>query len=183
MLGTSKSTDGKYVNVSTKKMQITNIVSTAHLNTRLDLAKIAKENINIIYDPSKFGAASWRHRKIHGTLQIFPNGKLIHLGPPACKKPRVYIRQYARILQKQGYAVRLSPVRLVCMSAVYKLSGPIRLESIPHSSYHPEVINTAITRRAGNTYSIFHTGTVIIAGITNVTSVYPYLLELELLCE
>ncbi len=164
-------------------MRITNIVSTSHLNTRLDLAKIANDNCNIIYDPSKFCAASWRHRNIHGTLQIFPNGKITHLGPPARKKPRVYIRQYARLLQKQGYAVKLSPVRLVCMSATYKLSGPINLDSIPNSSFHPEIINTAITKRDGNTYSIFHTGTVVITGITRVASVYPLLLELEIFCE
>ncbi len=163
-------------------MRITNIVSTSHLNARLDLVKIANENFDIVYNPSKFCAASWSHRKIHGTVQLFPNGKITHLGSPGVRKPRVYIRQYARILQKQGHDVKLSPIRLVCMSAVYKLSGPINLDRVPGGCFHPEIINTAVTKRNGNTYCVFHTGTIVITGITSRSSVYPFLLELELSC-
>lgn len=162
-------------------MRITNIVSVSSVNTRLDLMKICRENTNIVYNPQKFTAATWRHKKIHGTLLIFPNGKITHLGPPTGESPRVHVRRYARVLHKQGHPVRLSPIRTVSMSGVHQLAGPIDLYDIPGSSYEPELINAAILKRDGVTLNIFYTGKVIITGIRHIDSVYPILLELELL--
>ena len=162
-------------------MRITNIVSVSHVNTRLDLSKITHDNVNIVYNPTKFTAATWRHKKIHGTLLLFPNGKIIHLGPPGKEPPRLYIRRYARILHKQGWSVQLSPIRTVCRSAEHQLSGPVNLYDIP--GFEPEIINAAILKKESLTFNIFYTGKVIITGIKNTNSVYPILLELELLTE
>lgn len=162
-------------------MRITNIVSYSTVNTGLDLNNICNENANIVYNPNKFPAATWRHKKIHGTVLLFPNGKITHLGAPGPEPPKVYIRRYVRILHKQGHPVRLSPIRVACMSGVHQLSDPIRLFAIPGSSYEPEIINAAILKRSCGTFNIFHTGKVIITGIKNLDAVYPVLLELELL--
>ena len=162
-------------------MRVTNIVSASSVNTRLDLLKIARDNTNIVYNPQKFTAATWRHKKINGTLLLFPNGKITHLGPPGTEPPRIYIRRYIRILHKQGHPVRLSPIRLACMSAVHQLSGQINLYNIHGSSYDPEIINAAILKRGSLTFNIFYTGKVIITGIKSTDSVYPILLELELM--
>ena len=86
----------------------------------------------------------------------------------------------ARILQKQGFAINLSPLKRACRSAVYQLAGPIDLYKIP-GHYEPEVINTAIVRRGSLTFSVFHTGKVIITGVQQLNKVYPVLLELEIL--
>ena len=167
-------------------MRVTNIVSSSHVNTRLDLSRIASENTNIIYYPQRFSAATWRHSRIHGTLLLFPNGKLVHLGSPGPKEPRVYIRRYVRILQKQKYPVHLSPVKLVCMSATHELSGKINLCDVaqlcPCTTYEPEFINTAIVKRPECTVCVFHTGTLVITGLKDPEAAYPIVLELELIC-
>ena len=159
-------------------MQITNIISTATVNIPLDLAQIARDNTNIVYTTRPFSTIVWRHRKINGTLQIFSNGKLTHLGKPDGVSPHIHIRRFVRILQKQGHPVRLSPIKRVCMSAVHQLSGHIDLSTI--GSYDPEQINATFLRRGPTTFSIFHTGKVVITGIQNIDAVYPVLLELEL---
>lgn len=167
-------------------MRITNIITTTHLNTRLDLSRLAIENAHITYNPQKFSAASWRHPQIHGTLVIFPNGKLIHLGPPNIQDPSVYIMMYVDILQKQGYTVHLSPIKRVSMSATHKLSGPIKLSEValncPCATYEPEFINMAIVKRPECTVCVFHTGTLVITGLKTPSGAYPIALELELLC-
>ena len=168
-------------------MRITNIVTTSHVNARLDLLQIARENTNIVYNPRRFSAATWRHKAIHGTLLLFPNGKLIHLGAPGPDEPRSSIRRYARILQNQKHTIRLSPCKLVCMSATHKLSGPIDLHEItqfcPGSSYEPECINAAIIKRPECTVCVFHTGTLVITGLKDPDAAYPVILELELVCQ
>ncbi len=165
-------------------MIITNIVSTANLNTTLDLRRLALENSNVIYNPQRFTGATWRHKKINGTLRLFPNGKLIHLGRPDAEKPRRHIRRFARILQKQNHPVHLSQVRLVTMSAVHKLSGRVDLPCVAqmmNGSYEPELINAVIVKRTGYTLCVFPTGTINITGIRSTDPIYPILLELELL--
>jgi TATA-box binding protein (TBP) (component of TFIID and TFIIIB) len=152
------------------------------MNTTLDLRRIALDNTNTIYCPQIFSAVTWRHHKIHGTLQIFSNGKLIHTGKPVSEEPRVHIRRYVRILQKQDHPVRLTSIRLVCMSATHKLSGKIDLCTIPGSSYEPELFNAAILKRDSCTLCVFRTGVVVITGLRHPDSAYPILLELELYC-
>ena len=162
-------------------MEVTNIISTTTVNTPLDLARIAKENTNIIYNPRHFPCAVWRHRKINGTIQLFPNGKITHLGKPGKEPPKVHIRRFARILQKQGHSVQLSPIKTVCMSAVYYLSKSVNLHTLP--SYEPEVLNAAFIKHKACTFCIFHSGKVIITGIRNIRTIYPALLELELMVQ
>jgi transcription initiation factor TFIID TATA-box-binding protein len=167
-------------------MKITNIVSTTSVNTNLDLVRITQENDDIIYNPQRFTAAVWRHKRINGTLMLFSTGKIVHLGKPDDQEPRVHIRRYARILQKQNHPIQLSPVRLVCMSTVYRLSGKIDLMAVAqqyNGSYEPEVLNAAILKRRPFAVSVFHTGTLIFTGVTNASldDAYGLALELELL--
>lgn len=169
------------VNIS---MHITNVVSTTTVNTCLDLQRIVLQNSDIVYRPQRFTAAVWRHKRINGTLLVFPNGKLIHLGRPDGEAPRVHIRRYARILQKQNHPVQLSPIRLVTMSAVHKLSGPVDPRVVAqelNGTFEPELINTVIVKRPGYTLSIFYNGTVVITGLRDPDLIYPAFLELELL--
>jgi len=160
-------------------MFITNLVSVCDLNTCIDLTHLARTNINIIYRPQQFSGASWRHRKINGVLVVFRTGKVVHLGKPGDKPPRIHIRRFARLLQKQGYDIFLSPIICVSKSAVHRLSGCVNLAELP-GHFECEVINAAIIKRGNVSYSIFHTGTVIITGVKQLSAVYPVLLELEL---
>ena len=165
-------------------MIITNIITTASLNATLDLYRIARENPNVVYRPQRFTAATWRHKDINGTFTLFPNGRVTHLGKPDGAPPEVHIHRYVSILKDQGHPVRVSSVRTVCMSASYRLSGKIDLYSVarlPGGSYEPEIFNASLIKRDQLALSVFHTGSVVIAGIKDIDDVYPILLELELL--
>lgn len=165
-------------------MIITNVISTASVNTLLDLHRIARENPNVVYNPQRFTAANWRHSDINGTLMLFPNGKITHTGKPDGTPSSVHIDRYVSILKQQGHRVSLSQVRTVCCSALYKLSGQIDLYNVARQlggSYEPEIINATFLKRGRVTFSVFHTGSVTITGIKDTDEVYPVLLDLELL--
>lgn len=169
-----------------KKYEITNIVCSGSVQTTLDLTKLARENPDVKYQPHKCSAAVWRHKQIHGTLMLlmlFSNGKFNYAGEPHKHSLKTYIRQYVNILSGQDYAVRLSDIRVVNMSAaaVHKLGGKINLNTIPGGQYEPEIFNASFLKRQSCTYCIFHTGTVVMTGIRNIDDVYHVLLELELL--
>lgn len=162
---------------------ITNIVSKSHLNTRVDLRKLARDNVNIIFNPRKFTGAVWRHRRISGTLLVFPNGTLLHLGKPRTT-PRIAIRQYARIMQKQGHPVhKIQTVSEISKSMVYKAPGRLNLTTLARHfgvDYTPEIMNAVLINKEGVHYTCFHTGTVNITGVHSVDVVLATLSEINL---
>ena len=98
------------------------------------------------------------------------------------------LRRYARIVQRLGYVVRLSEVRLVTASAVHKLSGRINVKSlsrIPDFQYNPELFPAAMLRRQGIHFTCHLGGSVLITGIKHSTDldnvVFPTMVEIELL--
>lgn len=165
-------------------MNITNVVSVTHIHTRINLHTFVKQNTNCIYRPNKFTAAVWNHKKISGSAIIYPNGKLIHVGKPSILPPRVHIRRFVRLLQKQGYICTLDPIKTVSKSAVYTLGGCVNLKTIAShfkaSFYEPEIINAVFLKYRSVSLSVFYTGRVILTGLKNSVDVYPILLELEL---
>ena len=50
---------------------ITNIVCHADLECSINLKDLTSKCVNIIYDPSKFPAAIWKHKTIGGTCMVF----------------------------------------------------------------------------------------------------------------
>ena len=128
-------------------------------------------------------------KAISGTLLLFSNGNLIYLGKPSGKDPltSAKVRRYARILQKQGFISRLGRVRLVTMSATYKLESRLSVkmlvEHFPTAVYEPEVFNAARIRLDTAHFTCFPRGSIIVAGIRKSEDVLlSTLLELELCC-
>lgn len=167
-------------------MYVTNVITTGTLGAKLNLYKIVTDNTNVVYRPHRFIAATWRHPEIPGSLTLFPNGKINHLGKPhPVLSPKSCIELYADILRKQGHPVQVSNVSTVCSSAFHKLEGTVNLYDVatlvPGATYEPEIFNAALIKRGALALSIFSTGSVVITGITNIENVYPILIELELL--
>ena len=170
-------------------MTITNVVAKSSVLTPLNLSEVTRRNWNIEYKPHKFSATIWKHKAIGGTLLLFPNGNLIYLGKPSGQDPltsaKVNIRRYARILQKQGFISRLGRVRLVTMSATYKLESRLSMTKLvghfPTAVYEPEVFNADRMRLDTGHFTCFPSGTVIVTGIHKSEGVLlSTLLELEL---
>ncbi|KAK3084616.1 hypothetical protein FSP39_016367 [Pinctada imbricata] len=113
-------------------MQLTNVVIQGKVDLQVPLKRLATDLINVRYDPSKFSALIWQHRKAGGNCLVFANGYINCNG--ACRSFQNGIkrlRRYARLLQKLGYCQSLIGIKLVSASASHKLEGIVRLEKNP----------------------------------------------------
>ena len=166
-------------------LQVTNVVVQTDLQASIDLHYLVNRVRDIRYDPGLFSAAIWRHKKIGGSCLVFHNGKLNCNGNRNIQQAKKRIRQYARLIQKQGFpAVTIKKIEVITMSAVYQLSSCLDLnkacEIVPGIRYDPEILNAAMLKRGNVHFNCFHTGKVVITGIKNINVIYPTLLELEL---
>ncbi len=164
-------------------VRITNVVVQAALHVTVDLEHIASSNRDIRYNPAIFSGIIWQHRKIGGNCLVFQNGRINCSGSKSLQEAKRRLRQYARLIQKLGYDVKLSRIDLVTMSGVHQLSARLNFREMCETldaTYHPDVHNAAMLKRGRLHFNCFHTGKVVITGIKNVEVLYPILLELEL---
>ena len=138
------------------KMRLTNVVYQANLNVKIDLSCLVHQLNNVRYNPRIFPGLIYQNRKIGGNCLIFSNGKINCNGACSDFDSGVKrLRRYARIVQRLGYVVRLSEVRLVTASAVHKLSGRINVEfalSYSGLSIQSRVISCRHATTTGNSF-------------------------------
>lgn len=164
-------------------VQITNVVVQTDLRTVIDLTHLANKVRDIRYDPGLFSAAIWKHRKIGGSCLVFRNGKMSCNGNRSVDQAKKRTRQYARLIQKQGFSVHLQNIDVVTISAVHELSSLLDFNKMCHflgATYDPELHNAAMLKKGKLHFNCFRTGKVSITGIKNISAIYPTLLELEL---
>jgi len=168
---------------------ITNIVVQAKLNVKLSLKDIVYKIRDAKYQPKRFSAICWNHKKIAGSCLLFNNGKMVCHGSHTMAEARVIVRQYGRLVQKLGYPVKLTDVCLVTASALAAVGHSINLNEVskymPGATYEPELFNAAIIKKNGLHFAIFCSGKVVITGITNFalknSTIHPLMLELALM--
>ncbi len=169
-------------------MFITNVVYGGDLNRRFDLTELAGRLSNVRYDPKSFPGLIWQHRRIGGNCLLFSNGKINCNGKArSFERGKRRLREYARLIQKMGYDVRLTGVKLITASASHELSGPLRLHELARergATYEPEIFPALVVKRDGVTFSCFHTGKLSVTGIKSRRDIahvaYPAFVEFEL---
>lgn len=57
-------------------MRLTNVVVQGDLGCNIDLRELTYKLGDVRYDPRKFPAVIWQHRKIGGNALVFSNGKI-----------------------------------------------------------------------------------------------------------
>lgn len=162
-------------------MRITHTIYTTNLYCYLDLKDITKRNSNIICTDHPFKMITWRHPKIKDTCLMYESGKLI------CHGTKSALRKYCRLLQKQGYPIHFTRIRLVTMSAMHVLNSPVNYSKLVSNmrqiSYEAEFFHAPILRKEKLSFIIYQSGKVIITGIKSQKHiddiVYPTLLEIE----
>ena len=168
---------------------ITNIVCHTDLQCSINLKDLTSKCVNIIYDPSRFPAAIWKHKTIGGTCMVFSNGKLMVNGKiKSIREARQRVRRYARLLQKIGCHITLKRIVISTISAFYKLDGPLdvyRLAQHYGGSYEFERFPATMFIKDTIHFTCFHTGAVLMTGIKTERTFYdtiiPTLLEMYLL--
>jgi transcription initiation factor TFIID TATA-box-binding protein len=77
-------------------------VSTANLNTEIDLKHIAVHCSNAEYKPKRFAAAIMRIREPKTTALIFASGRMVCTGAKSEEMSNQACRQYAKAIIKAG---------------------------------------------------------------------------------
>ena len=177
-------------NTLEKSMHFTNTVAVMDLSTRIDLRKVAGAMTSVVYDPVKFNGLIWRHKRIAATALLFSTGKIVVSGPSTVKLAHKSARQYARLLQKQGFPVQPRAFKITTRSAVHTLAGTIPYSEIVGmlgGAHEPEIFHAATLKRGRINFIVYKSGKVVITGIKGGNEVSdivrPTLLELELLTE
>ena len=169
-------------------MIITNVLYSAQLNCPIDLRQLCSKITNVRYDPARFPGLIWQHRKAGGNCLVFSNG-IINCNGKVSSKREGYerIRKYARLIQNCGYPVNLSDVKLLTMSMSHTLSSDLDLKRLSVDKdviYEPQLFPSLNFKREGVHFCCFHTGKVVITGVTSSQKedeiVCPTLIELEL---
>ena len=80
--------------------KISNIAATANLLTDIDLSYLARNAINIEYNPDKHNTAVLRIRKPKATCVMFESGRFNILGTQTLEDARKAALRFARIVQK-----------------------------------------------------------------------------------
>lgn len=168
-------------------IHLTNVVVQAKLNVSIDLWKLTYQLRDVKYDPSKFSALIWHHRKIGGCCLVFNSGHIISHGATTMDMARRRVRQYARIIQKCGYAVNLKRVNLVTASAVATLGCTLDLNEVAKQQgvvWEPEIFNGLNFYKESVHFSCFTSGKCVVTGIKSIklieAVIRPTLLELSL---
>ena len=135
---------------------------------------IASNTRDVIVTSKPFTVLRWRHKKIGGTCILYSSGKVIHHGE------KHQFRKYARLLQKMGYPVQLTYIKLLTSSAIYTISSVNyrKLVNTMNASYEPELYHACILKRQGMCFTIYQSGKVIITGITNMNEALGVLVEI-----
>jgi transcription initiation factor TFIID TATA-box-binding protein len=149
-------------------MEVVNVVSTASLNCDLDLKSVVHSLVNAIYNPKSFSGLIWRHPKIAGSVLLFRNGKLVHVGSRSIDESRKSIRRYARLLQKLHHSCGITNFKIQTITGVVNVGRTIDLIKlaifIPEASFEPELFPTVMFRSGGLHFSITKRGKIIITG-------------------
>ncbi len=117
---------------------------------------------------------------------LFSNGKIMVNGKvKSTREAKLRVRRYARIVQKMGFNVTLTDIRISTISAFHKIDGELDLTKIVQrygGNYDPELFPAAIFVKEAVTFTCFHTGSVIMTGIKKNKQFYdvvvPTLIEL-----
>lgn len=169
-------------------MYLTNVVCSAHVQCTLDLRELCYRLPDTRYEPTRFPGLIWKHNIIKGNCLVFSNGAIQCQGKArSLHEGKQRLRRYARILQKTGFPVILTPIKVVTASAFHILSGPLDIHTLVqerHLVYEPELFPTVNMKTQGMTFSCYSNGKVIITGIKTASdinhSIDPILIELEL---
>lgn len=155
------------------EVTLTNVVVQSSVNVQLPLDRLIWQIAHAKYNKRRWSGLSWAHPKISGTVMLFPNGRLVSHGAKTFEQARKVVRQYARLLQKKGYEVRLSPIKLVTVSAVASVPGAINIAHLargyPNAVWESELFNACVVKKDKMHFSVFSTGKVVICGIKRLS--------------
>jgi transcription initiation factor TFIID TATA-box-binding protein len=157
------------------ELVITNYAFTASLNCFLDLKFICNNSCNVEYKRRHFVHLI---KKLHNpsiTSLIYQSGKIIVTGAKSDQAGRRGIRKIARMIQRLGYNVRITDIKLQNISGCYDYKSHFNLGHLSRyfstkASYDDthQTYNGLIVRHNNAAILLYRTGKCIITGKRSV---------------
>ena len=176
--------------IEADKLKISNIVCTFATGCKINLKDIAQRARNVEYNPKRFPACVMRIRSSHlgginesdrlktpgSTALIFATGKLVVTGTKSLYDANIACRKFARVLQKLGYNVKITNIKVQNIVATFDYRKAIRLEllQVAHPNfctYEPELFPGLTWRIVGESNVVllmFKSGKVVITGSRDI---------------
>ena len=141
-------------------------------------------NINPLDSPVSYGTIKKSRLAAYSLIME----KLICHGTRNMGQAGICIRQYACLIEKLDYPVRLTSIRLVTASAVGNIKQKLDLASVAkfftHAQYEPELFNVCMLKVDRLNFYIFSSGKIVVTGIKELKLisqvVLPTMLEIPL---
>jgi transcription initiation factor TFIID TATA-box-binding protein len=181
-------------------VEIVNMTYYVNLNSKLDLAFIAKTLTDIEYNEKRFSAAIKRIRDPKSTVLIFNNGKLIITGCKSEEQCNIASQKIAKSIQKLGYKVRLtdgsvrnlvgsidygSKIDLFALAKSIGSNASFEPELFPGLIFSSKKLNANDGDKQNCKITVFRSGKINITGIKTkeelndaFSSIFYYLIEL-----
>ena len=108
-----------------------NVVSTACLNSKFDLLRLAIDGDNTEYNSRRFRGVFINDRKTRTTATVFSNGKMICTGAKSKAASIFAAKKHAKKLRKLGYKdVNLTDFKVRNIAATYNVGHKIKLSDL-----------------------------------------------------
>lgn len=157
-------------------VKIVNVVATAILDATIDPKELSRSSTNVAYNAEKYHCAYFRTSKMHGTVSIFPSGKMISIGARSEKNAKRNLIYVAKELEKKGFGkLKENSTKIQNIVLTVDIEKEIYLESLVTSLrgaiYEPHEFPGLITSHKGITYLIFHSGKIVCVGLKTTAQV------------
>jgi len=169
------------------KVSIVNVVATAALGQRVDLAELGKHQ-QILHDSEIYGGrvAYFRSPRFNGEVTIFASGKMISVGTKSEAEAFRALECAKEFLVKEGFieAATLEK-KIQNMVLVADLGKEVNLEDLAQNSkmiYEPEQFPGGILRieePSRATVLIYASGKAVFAGLKSSAEIRPLTRKLE----
>ena len=173
----------------------TNVLCGVKTGCCFNLDPLVKSLGNIVFDPKKMRCVVWRHRQIScgkPVALVFESGYISVNGNSTVSQACRNTRQFMRILQKHhGYKIYKPVISIQAISATCKIpkNYKLKMQAIVEcfdANYEPEIMQACVLKKAGITYIIFPSGSIVITGMKNTYSslenVCDTITEMLILC-
>jgi transcription initiation factor TFIID TATA-box-binding protein len=158
---------------------VQNMVASATLGHKIDLASILKSFRNVEYRPKKFPGLVFRLKRPKTATLIFSSGKMICTGAKSEKQARSAIRKIVGLLKEGGIILLSKPeIEIVNVVATTDLGEPIDLEIadavLENVMYEPEQFPGLIYRmqEPKAVFLLFTSGKVVCTGARSETQAH-----------
>ncbi|MCO5599379.1 hypothetical protein L7F22_053481 [Adiantum nelumboides] len=177
------------------ELKIQSVVCTAQLGCAIDLEHVSSHALNASYDPKRHPAVFMWIRSPKSTAMIYRTGKLACRGTKNDADAKMAARKFARIMQRLGYRVRLSKIKIFCKLASCDVKFPINLSELQAQhkqcirSYNPAklglpgVIMYSMRDLKHTELILFSSGKIFLIALTSqiieeaFDCIYPVLLQ------